>query len=392
MGKVHAIARPVLAVVSGVGWLMLALGVAAAWAGWQYGWREVWLLGLVLGVCLLLALGFIVGRSAYRVQVDLAATRVVVGTRATGRVVVANAGSRTLLPSRIELPVGAGLAAFPVPRLRRDQEHEDLFVIPTSRRGVVQVGPVSSVRDDPLRLLRREVRWTDAQDLYVHPRTVGLEGSSAGFLRDMEGLPTRDLSSSDVSFHALREYTQGDDRRSVHWRTTARTGRLMVRQFEETRRSHLVVALSVDPTDYADVEEFELAVSCAASLALQAIREEKPVTVMTQAGTVASATGQRLLDGMSLVNLADAGATITDLARGAAAAVPGASAMGVVGGSLTTASTWQQVSVYVPLGARGFGLASRSGTTPTRRSIGGFAVVGLGDLPDLPRVMRRLEA
>ena len=51
----------------------------------------------------------------------------------------------------------------------------------------------------------------------------------------------------------------GDERRYIHWKSTAKTGRYMVRQFEETRRSHLVVALSLAATDYATDEEFELA-------------------------------------------------------------------------------------------------------------------------------------
>src|SRR5699024_9984886 len=83
--------------------------------------------------------------------------------------------------------------------------------------------------------------------------------------RDLEGTPSSDLSSSDIAFHALRDYAPGDDRSHVHWRTTARTGKLMVRQFEETRRSHVVVALDDLAEHYASDEEFELAVSAAAS-------------------------------------------------------------------------------------------------------------------------------
>src|SRR5690606_1690719 len=117
--------------------------------------------------------------------------------------------------------------------------------------------------------------WTEHVELFVHPRTVPLHGSSSGFLKDLEGRPTKDLSSSDVSSHALREYAPGDDRRHVHWKTSARTGTLMVRQFEETRRSHLAVVLSTNAADYDDPEEFELAVSVAGSLGVQALREER---------------------------------------------------------------------------------------------------------------------
>jgi uncharacterized protein (DUF58 family) len=52
----------------------------------------------------------------------------------------------------------------------------------------------------------------------------------------------------------------------------------MVRQFEETRRSHVVVALDNLAEHYASDDEFELAVSAAASIAAQTFREEKELT------------------------------------------------------------------------------------------------------------------
>ena len=86
---------------------------------------------------------------------------------------------------------------------------------------------------------------------------------------------TQDLSSSDVSFHALRDYVAGDDRRNIHWKTTARTGRLMVRQFEETRRAHLLIVLDLDHEAWGSDEEFEDGVSAAASLARATMSESK---------------------------------------------------------------------------------------------------------------------
>lgn len=392
-----AIARQ-LRVVTAFGWLVVGIAVASAWLARRLDWLEIWTLALAGALVLVLATGFVVGRTSYRVAVELGSMRVVVGARATGRVVVANDTGRPLRAARIELPVGRGLAAFRVPRLAARAEHEELFIVPTSRRGIITVGPVLSVRDDPLRVLRREVRWSRAQELYVHPATVVLDNSSSGFLRDIEGLPTRNLSESDMSFHALREYVAGDDRRSIHWRTTARTGRLMVRQYEETRRSHLVVALSVHPGDYAGgqlgdhagAEEFELAVSAAASVALQAIREEKQVTVLTQHGALPSATGQRLLDALAGVEL-DAGTEdLVTLSRDVAAEVPGASVVAFAAGSGATPSLWQRVSVAVPSGALGFAVSCRNGQEVSRRTLGGFVVLGLGVLADLPRLLRRV--
>ena len=382
----------VLRVVSPFGWLVLALALTLGFLGRHYRWLEVWVLALAAMALLLVAAVFILGRSAYAVTIDLAQRRVVVGERAVGRIDVANASPRPLLPARIELPVGAGLAAFRLPRLTPQASHEELFTIPTSRRGVIVVGPVLSVRGDALNLLRREVRWTDPVDLFVHPRTVNLDGASSGFLKDIEGLPTRDLSSSDVSFHALREYVPGDDRRSIHWKTTARTGRLMVRQYEETRRSHLVVALSTHPGDYAEEAEFELAISAAGSLALQAIREEKQVTVITPGGVIPGISGQRLLDELSTIELDPLGTDLSELTRSAANEVPGASSVALIAGSVLTPTAWRGSANHIPLGALGFAVCCAPEQEVSRRSLGDLVLVGLPTLADLPRMMRRVGA
>ena len=121
---------------------------------------------------------------------------------------------------------------------------------------------------DPLGLVRRTVAWTERTELFVHPFTVSLESLGAGLLRDLEGTVTPDLSMSDLAFHALREYQPGDDRRYIHWRSSAKHDRLLVRQFLDTRRSHLAVVVDTSPEVYAgDADDVELAISCAASLA-----------------------------------------------------------------------------------------------------------------------------
>ncbi len=97
-------------------------------------------------------------------------------------------------------------------------------------------------------------------------------------------MPTTELSSADVSFHALRDYVPGDDRRHIHWKTTARTNKLMVRQFEETRRAHLAISLSINTDEYDSGPEFEMAISVAASIGRQAIREQRELDVLTQKG------------------------------------------------------------------------------------------------------------
>ena len=71
---------------------------------------------------------------------------------------------------------------------------------------------------------------------------------------------------SDLAFHALREYQPGDDRRYIHWRS-AKAGRLLVRQFLDTRRSHVTVLIDTDPEQYRSGEtDVETAISVGSSI------------------------------------------------------------------------------------------------------------------------------
>ncbi len=373
-----------------LGWSVLGAGVLAWWAGRRYGWAELTVIAVVAATVLLAAVAFAIGRSRYAVTMDMAQRRVVVGERAVGRIEVTNVSTHAMLPAEIELPVGAGLAGFPLPRLAAGETHEDVFTIPTTRRAVIVVGPVRSVRGDPLGIARREVRWTEPVELFVHPRTVPLTGASAGFLKDLEGRPTRDLSPSDVSFHALREYVVGDDRRHVHWKTTARTGQLMVRQFEETRRSHLAVALSTNRSDYDDPEEFELAVSVAGSLGLHAIREDRDLTVVVQGGALRGGSATRLLDDLTRVVLGPHRQDLVALAQALDSDAPDASVAVLLFGSRVTATQMRAASVRLPQEVRAIAIQCAPGTSLTRRAIADLTVLTLGDLADLPMAIRRV--
>lgn len=383
---------PVVGVVSPLGWIMAAVVIVFWILGLALGWREAVVAAFLGTVLFLLAVGFILGKSAYAVELDLNRTRVAVGDRAVGSVAVSNTAGKPLLPAALELPVGTATAIFHLPRLKPAEVHEDLFTIPTQRRAVIVVGPVRSVRADPLSLLRRQVFWTEPTDLYVHPRTTPLVGSAAGFIRDLEGLPTKDLSSADVSFHALRDYVPGDDRRHIHWKTTARTGQLMVRQFEETRRSHLAVALSTNTQEYSSEAEFELAVSVAGSIGLQAIREQRNLSVLTQDGPLRSETGRNLLDDMTRIEGRNRRADAVDLARTTADTVPNASVVFFVVGPDVTPSQLRSAAAAIPPGIRCLALRCVLGQEQGRATIGDLTVLTLNTLTDLALVLRKAAA
>lgn len=387
LGRIAGVVRPVT-------WVLIAGAIVLWIAGSSLGWWELTVAATVIAVVLALCLLFLIGRTAYDVTLDLNRTRVVVGERAVGALTLANTGGRAILPSRVVLPVGAGRGVFDVKRLSAGESAEELFAIPTSRRTVIKVGPVSVVRGDPLGLFERVHRRDQPVDLFVHPRTVLFDGQSLGFLRDLEGLPARDLSSDDVSFHALREYQPGDDLRHVHWRSTARTGHMMVRQYEETRRSHFVIGLSTNPGEYRDDDEFELAVSAAGSLGLRAIRDSQRVEVRVQERALPAATGKQFLDGLSsLVPSKPRAGGIVELAGSVAATLPLASVVVLVCGSRVDANDLRTACSRLPFGVRVLAvIAGPIDTAPALRRIGEADVVTLGALEQLPNALRKVLA
>ncbi|MBO0980898.1 DUF58 domain-containing protein [Microbacterium sp. SD291] len=392
--RVLARLRMITAAIRPLAWVLMALAVGFWILGQIAGWAEFTVAAVVIALTVVICALFLIGRTAYDVALDLARTRVVVGERAVGALTLANRGSRAILPSRVVLPVGSGRGEFGIQRLAPGEEAEELFAIPTQKRGVVQVGPVSVVRGDPLGLFERAHRRDDPVDLYVHPRTVLFEGQSLGFLRDLEGLPAADLSRDDVSFHALLEYQPGDDLRHVHWRSTARTGTMMVRQYEETRRSHFVIGLSTSSGDYATDDDFELAISAAGSIGLRAISDSQRVDVRVQGRELAAGTGKQLLDSLAAVeNSKPRDGGIDHLAGVLSRTMPLASVVVLVCGSKVRGDDLRLACSRLPFGARVLAVvADRSVTAPALRRIGDADVVTIGALEQIPLALQKVLA
>lgn len=386
--------RRVAAAVRPLAWVLLALVVGFWILGQVAGWSEFTVAAVVIAITLVLCSLFLIGRTAYDVSLDLARTRVVVGERAVGALTLANRGTRAILPSRVVLPVGAGRGEFGIQRLAAGEEAEELFAIPTQKRGVVKVGPVSVVRGDPLGLFERAHRRDDPVDLFVHPRTVLFDGQSLGYLRDLEGLPAADLSRDDVSFHALLEYQPGDDLRHVHWKSTARTGTMMVRQYEETRRSHFVIGLSRSTGDYASDQDFELAISIAGSIGLRAIRDSQRVDVRVQGRELAAGTGKQLLDSLAAIEESkprEGG--IAELAGVLSRTMPLASVVVLVCGSKVRADDLRLACSRLPYGARVLAVvADGSVSSPALQRIGEADVVTIGALAQVPLALQKVLA
>ena len=399
------------------------LGTAAAWAartirpagvlvvlaatvglalGFVFGWVEWMVAGAAALVLIAASVPFLFGARSYDVDLALTHERIVAGDGVTGEIVVRNDGHRIALPGRLDIPVGAGLVEFGVPLLRPGHTVSQPLEIPGLARGIVTVGPATTVRSDPVGLLRREHSFEDVHDVFVHPRTTALPSTSAGLIRDLEGSPTRRLVDADMSFHAIREYAPGDSRRQIHWKSTAKTGRLMVRQYEESRRSRMAVVLGVAEHEYADADEFELAVSCAASLGLRAVRYARDVEIVTGSEIprvvrgrlrairhIPSTAPRPMLDGFSGVALLESTMPVADVCRLTAESGDRLSIAFVVVGSRVTLTRLQQAALAFPADTTVVAVMCDERAHPRMQALSAITVLTVGTLDDLSGLLLR---
>ncbi len=378
-----------------------AVAVVAAGLGQVTGWREWTGLAAGLTVVLLIAVGLALGRSPVAIDLHLPRTRFVVGEPGTVRVDVRNVSARRMLPLRLELDVDGLPAQVRVPSLPGGAAHPATMALPTHRRAVVELGPARAVRGDVFGLIRRVVQWPVHEQVFVHPRTVLLPDPLPGLTRDLEGEESTVRTASDLSFHTLREYVPGDDRRFIHWKSTARSGTLQVREFLQTRRSLVAVVLAGDPGDYrADPPgtaepgtgaEFEIAVSCAASIVAELVRRHRDVVVDAAGVPVRGAGAEGVLDQFSPIRTRAEGADLLAMTRRTAHRHPRASLLVLVFGSTVEPARVRAAARLRPPGATVLAVRARVPESPHPAVLGPLTGGTMGtveDVAQLPLVLR----
>ncbi len=255
---------------------MAVLGLAAHW-------RPVLAVGA--GLCLLV-LGsgvHVLRRPRLTLVRAVEPPRVQKGSPAVSVVKVTNLSRRSLSPTTIVQRLGGRPVAAELPRLRPGERALRTYRLPTTRRGTFDVSAVELPRADPFGFCRTALRFGEPQRISVHPRILDLRPLPVGASRNLEGPSSDSSPQGSLTFHRLREYVVGDDLRAIHWPSTARHGRLVVRHHVDTAQPYTVVLLDLDPGVYS-AETFEEAVDVAASVSVSLAGGRAPVQLRTTAG------------------------------------------------------------------------------------------------------------
>ncbi len=169
-------------------------------------------------------------------------------------------------------------AATIFPEVLRGQTAHAEYRVRFGRRGRYQFGLVRATSRHPFRLVARTIGYRCPQELIVLPRLGKLTNRWTMVRRGPEPGPRRVLQRQGLTegdFYGMRDWRAGDSRRWIHWRTSARRGSLMVRQFEQPRSENLTLLVDLwRPSAPAanDDDNVELAVSFAATAAADICR------------------------------------------------------------------------------------------------------------------------
>lgn len=183
-----------------------------------------------------------------------------------------------------------GSAILLLPRLAGGQETVLRYRRGGLRRGLYRDWPLYFYTEGTLGLSRHSSRIAPPSRLEVHPSYVEL--SSFPFL-DALLYPRRELlpvaSRGDgMDFYGVREYRTGDPLERIHWRSTARRGELVIREFEAEKSNRLVILLDNRAQDlggWRARDRLDHQARVAASIAAYARAAGCPVTLAACRGT-----------------------------------------------------------------------------------------------------------
>lgn len=289
----------------------LFLGTAGFW-----GRYPLFLLLAAAGLVAVLAAVLVTFRRVgVEVTRDVYPDRVERGSQALGKLKVHNSSARWQRGFLALDTAGGFERAVQVHGLAPGASRPYDYHLPTPVRGRMPVGPLTLSRTDPFGLARNSLTVGDTVTLWVHPRSYPALARTGGFPRHHhEGRANEHLRGS-LDLRELREYQPGDEVRDIHWKATARTGTLMVKESADPDQPRLTVVLDTRASVFA----FEEAVDVAASLLRSAALAGHHARLLTSCGTdLATAGGplaaRQLLDQLCLVQQGNAG-TLWSTAR-----------------------------------------------------------------------------
>lgn len=253
----------------------VAGGSTAALCGVLLGERDLVRVGAVILLLPLVTIA-VTGRSGRRLALvrDLDQSQVEINQPTSVTLELTNLGPTTgtlLVEEQVPWALGQRPRFVIGPILPR-HTRTVRYQVAAEVRGTYDLGPMTVRVTDPFGMLDLHRRFTSSAILVVVPAAerlpaINLLGARSGGGEDRP----RQFSHGSASDVTVREYRLGDDLRRVHWRTSAKTGELMVRREEEPWQARCTLFIDNRSAAHQGTgpdSSFERAVTAAASIAV----------------------------------------------------------------------------------------------------------------------------
>jgi uncharacterized protein (DUF58 family) len=252
----------------------------------------------VLVTALPLLTAALLGRSRYRLALvrTVSPQIVTAGQPATLHLTLTNEGRTPsgvlLLEDQVPYVLGTR-PRFVLDGIGHGWRRHATYQVRSDVRGRYEIGPMSVRVSDPFGLVELGRSFHSTAPLTVTPRTQALPAIPLGgaWTGSGDNRP-RAFATGSAEDVTVREYRRGDDLRRVHWRSSARTGELMVRREEQPWQSRATLFIDnriVAHRGQGIASSFETAVSAAASVALHLGHLGFTVRLVTASGDDLSA-------------------------------------------------------------------------------------------------------
>lgn len=187
---------------------------------------------------------------------------------------------------QVRVPLPAAFAGVLSGELKADTgltSHQRVsfrFELRALARGVHSLGPCVLGASDPLGFFPRQRQEPQGAELIVYPRLVPLAPLELP-RRDSFGRPGTHSPVVDPAYlHGVRDYRAGSPARSLHWKASARLGRLLAKVCEPGERERVLLLVAAD--DFGP-EAFERCLEVVASCGVELLRRGCAVGLLSNA-------------------------------------------------------------------------------------------------------------
>ncbi|MDD5613864.1 MAG: DUF58 domain-containing protein [Candidatus Omnitrophica bacterium] len=169
-----------------------------------------------------------------------------------------------------------GVSLPVIPKLNKGEVVNIDYAMKIKARGVYNLSYVKIESCFPLGLWKRIVNYPSASRITIYPEYYEVPQFAVSFrgIRSEFANTSSNRPGTGGNFLQIRDYQYGDSLKNIHWRATARTGHLMVKELEKFTLSNLSVILDSSASLVLGLQEesnFEYAIKTVATIANKAL-------------------------------------------------------------------------------------------------------------------------